>query len=250
MCVIYIAFGQHPDYPLILLANRDEYYARPSLAADYWDDYPEIFAGRDLVGGGTWLGVNKSGRVAAVTNYRDPSAPAGIISRGQLVADYLRSNENPREYLGKVIQSGASYSGFNLIVGEISSRCERLFYYSNRGEGIVELNKGLYGLSNHLLDTPWPKVEKGKRRLASLLNAGDANNDELFEILADETLAEDAELPSTGIPVEAEKAISAVFIRTPYYGTRGSTLVKFGPDFSWTFEERLAVESETSPTVP
>jgi uncharacterized protein with NRDE domain len=240
MCVIYIAFGQHPDHPLILLANRDEYYARPSLAATYWDDFPEIYGGRDLVGGGTWLGVNQSGRVAGVTNYRDPSAPTGIISRGQLVADYLRSNENPREYLEKVMQSGASYSGFNLIVGEISSRCEQLFYCSNRGKGIIELSKGIYGLSNHLLDTPWPKVRKGKTRLASLLNVGNASDDRYFEILADETLAEDDDLPSTGIPHEAEKAISAVFIRTPYYGTRGSTLVKFNPNFSWTFDERLS----------
>jgi uncharacterized protein with NRDE domain len=240
MCVIYLAFGQHPDHPLILLANRDEYYARPSLAAAFWDDFPEIYAGRDLVGGGTWLGVNKRGRIAAVTNYRDPSAPTGIISRGQLVADYLQSNENPGEYLEKVMRSGRSYSGFNLIVGEISSRCEQLFYCSNRGEGIIELSKGIYGLSNHLLDTPWPKVRKGKTRLASLLNVGNASDERCFEVLADETLAEDDELPSTGIPHEAEKAISAVFIRTPYYGTRGSTLVKFDSNFKWTFEERLA----------
>jgi uncharacterized protein with NRDE domain len=246
MCVIYIAFGQHPDHPLILLANRDENYARPSLAAAFWDDFPEIYAGRDLVGGGTWLGVSQSGRIAAVTNYRDPSAPTGIISRGQLVADYLRSNENPHEYLEKVTQPGANYSGFNLIVGEISSRSNQLFYCSNRGEDIIELSEGIYGLSNHLLDTPWPKVEKGKKRLGNLMDTGNANDERLFEILADETTAEDDALPSTGIPIEAEKAISAVFIRTPYYGTRGSTLVKFDKRFTWTFEERLAGEGETS----
>ncbi len=246
MCVIYIAFGRHPDHPLILLANRDEYYARPSLAATYWDDFPEIYAGRDLVGGGTWLGVNKSGRIAAVTNYRDPNAPTGIVSRGQLVAEYLRSNEMPRDYLENVTQVGTNYSGFNLIVGEISNRCEQLFYCSNRGKGIIELSKGIYGLSNHLLDTPWPKVEKGKKRLGNLMDTGNANDEQLFEILADETMAEDDELPSTGIPFEAEKAISAVFIRTPYYGTRGSTLIKFDSNFTWTFEERLAGEGETS----
>ena len=246
MCVIYIAFGQHPDHPLILLANRDEYYARPSLAAAFWDDFPEIYAGRDLVGGGTWLGVNKSGRVAAVTNYRDPSAPTGIVSRGQLVAEYLRSNNEPRDYLEKVMQVRTTYSGFNLIVGEVSSRCEQLLYCSNRGDEIIKLNKGIYGLSNHLLDTPWPKVEEGKKRLGNLMDTGNANDEQLFEILADETMAEDDELPSTGIPIEAEKAISAVFIRTPYYGTRGSTLVKFDKRFTWTFEERLACEGETS----
>ena len=240
MCVIFIAFGQHPDHPLILLANRDEYYARPSLAAAYWDNFPEIYGGRDLVCGGTWLGVSQNGRIAAVTNYRDPNAPTGIVSRGQLVADYLRSSENPHRYLENIMHYGASYSGFNLIVGEISSRSERLFYYSNRGEAIIELGKGTYGLSNHLLDTPWPKVEKGKERLRNLLGTGDADDEQLFEILADETLAKDAELPSTGIPPEAEKAMSAVFIRTPYYGTRSSTLIKFDLNFTWTFDERLS----------
>lgn len=240
MCVIYLAFHQHPDHPLILLANRDEYYARPSLAAAYWDDFPEIYAGRDLVGGGTWLGVNQRGRIGAVTNYRDPNAPTGIISRGQLVADYLGSNDEPGEYLEKVMRVGASYSGFNLIVGEISDRREQLFYCSNRGEGIIEFSKGIYGLSNHLLDTPWPKVRKGKKRLGNLMDTGNPNDEQLFEILADKTFAEDDELPSTGIPFEAEKAISAVFIRTPYYGTRGSTLVKFNSDFTWKFEERIA----------
>lgn len=246
MCVIYIAFGQHPDHPLILLANRDEYYARPSLAAAYWDDLQEIYAGRDLVGGGTWLGVNKNGRIAAVTNYRDPNAPTGVISRGQLVAEYLRSNENPREYLETVMRNGEHYSGFNLIVGEISSRCEQLFYCSNRGNEIVELKKGIYGLSNHLLDTPWPKVKKGKTRLSKLMDAGSANDDQLLEILADEKLAEDDELPSTGIPIEAEKALSAVFIRTPNYGTRSSTLVKFDSNFTWTFDERLSDAEDLS----
>jgi uncharacterized protein with NRDE domain len=121
MCVIYIAIDQNPDYPLILLANRDEYYARPSLAACYWEDSPEIFAGRDLVGRGTWLGVTKSGRFAAVTNYRDPSAPSETVSRGHLVSEYLRSNEPPRVYLERVIQVSLAYSGFNMIAGELSS---------------------------------------------------------------------------------------------------------------------------------
>ncbi len=239
MCVIYIAFGQDPSYPLIVLANRDEYYARPSLAASYWNDSLDIYAGRDLIGGGAWLGVTKSGRFAAVTNYRDPVAPRGTVSRGQLVAEYLRSNELPRDYLERVMPVSSMYSGFNLIVGELSSRCEQLFYYSNRGTGPIELNRGIYGLSNHLLDTPWPKVSKGKMRLASLLNARSASDNEYFELLADETIAEDAELPSTGIPFDEEKAKSAIFIRMGNYGTRCSTLVKFDTRFRWTFEERL-----------
>lgn len=240
MCVIYIAFDQHPGYPLILLANRDEYYARPSMAASYWVDFPDIYAGRDLVSGGTWLGVTRNGRFAAVTNYRDPSAPAGTVSRGQLVAEYLKSNERPGDYVEKVMQVSSMYSGFNLIVGELSSRRKELFYCSNRADGITELNTGLYGLSNHLLDTPWPKVTKGKSLLNSLVNSGGASDDQYFAILADETLAADTELPSTGIPFEAEKALSAAFIRTPSYGTRCSTLVKFNSNFVWTFDERLS----------
>ncbi len=175
--------------------------------------------------------------------------PTGIVSRGHLVAEYLRSNDDPRDYLEKVMQVRTTYSGFNLIVGEISSRREQLLYCSNRSDEIIELNKGIYGLSNHLLDTPWPKVEKGKKRLGNLMDTGNANNEQLFEILADETMAEDDDLPSTGIPLEAEKAISAVFIRTPYYGTRCSTLVKFDTRFTWTFEERLAGDGENSPIV-
>lgn len=246
MCVIYIAFDQHPDYPLILLANRDEYYARSSLPASHWDDFPEIYAGRDLVGGGTWLGVSRSGRFAAVTNYRDPSGPAGTVSRGQLVSEYLKSNERPGDYVEKIMKVSWMYSGFNLIVGELSSQHKELFYCSNRADGITELKKGIYGLSNHLLDTPWPKVTKGKRRLNSHLNSGSASDGEYFEILADETLAKDTELPSTGIPFEAEKAISAVFIRTPYYGTRCSTLLKFDSNFVWTFNERISDTEGTS----
>jgi uncharacterized protein with NRDE domain len=241
MCVIFVAYGRHPEYPLILLANRDEYYTRPTLVAGPWEDAPEIFGGRDLVGGGTWLAVNKNGRFAAVTNYRDPSAPAGDISRGKLVADYLKSRKTPRHYLNDVREVGASYSGFNLLVGEISAERMQLLYCSNRIEGIVELSHGIYGLSNHLLDTPWPKVMKGKERLKCLLEGGDISDDRLLEMLADETIADEAELPSTGIPFEAERALSAIFIRTPGYGTRCSTLLKFDSSLNWSLSERVAV---------
>lgn len=240
MCIIYFAFDQHPDHPLILLANRDEFYKRPSAPASYWEDFPNIYGGRDLQGGGTWLGVTKSGRFSAVTNYRDPSAPLGTRSRGNLVADFLKSVQPAREYLVEVERHGHRYSGFNLLVGEIGERRE-LFYYSNRGERIRELSAGIYGLSNHLLDTPWPKVEKGKARFTNLLRSGELSNNCLFDILSDESLAADEDLPSTGIPYEAEKAISAIFIKTADYGTRCSAVLRFDTNLEWSFEERVFV---------
>ena len=238
MCVIYIAFQHHPDHPLILLANRDEYYERPSASAAYWDDHPDIYGGRDLVRGGTWLGVTRDGRFAAVTNYRDPSAPTGTRSRGDLVAGFLKSECSAEEYLREVRSDRGEYSGFNLLVGRIGDLSE-IFYYSNRGRDPRKLAPGVYGLSNHLLDTPWPKVERGKAAFARLLANGDLADDRLFDILSDETLAADDELPSTGVPYEAEKAISAIFIKTKGYGTRCSTVLKFNRDCDWSFEERV-----------
>lgn len=240
MCVIFFAYNSRPDYPLILLANRDEYYERPSAAAGYWTDAPAIYGGRDLIGGGTWLGVTLGGQFAAVTNYRDPSGPAGTRSRGELVADFLKTDISPKSYLEDIQTRSSDYSGFNLIAGKIGETSE-LYYYSNRQGEIKELSSGIYGLSNHLLDTPWPKVAKGKSAFTEMLTLNDVSNDSLFMILADETLAPDDELPSTGIPFEAEKAISATFIKAEGYGTRCSTVLKFSRDFEWSFEEKVFV---------
>ncbi|MFM9904031.1 MAG: NRDE family protein [Pyrinomonadaceae bacterium] len=240
MCVIFFAFNAHPDYPLILLANRDEYYDRPSATAAYWKDHPDIYGGRDLASGGTWLGVTKSGRFAAVTNYRDPSASTGTRSRGDLVAGFLKNDTPPQSYLEQIQSRGIEYSGFNLLVGTIGHTNE-LSYYSNRGGAPKQLAPGIYGLSNHLLDTPWPKVVNGKASFTDLLNKGEITDKNLLGILADETLAADEELPSTGIPYEAEKAISAIFIKTEGYGTRCSSLLKFSSDFEWSLEEKVFV---------
>jgi uncharacterized protein with NRDE domain len=240
MCIILFAFGQHPDHPLILLANRDEFYGRPSAAASYWEDFPDVYGGRDLIGGGTWLGVTKSGRFSAVTNYRDPRSPLGTRSRGNLVADFLKSEQPASEYLADVEIYRNEYSGFNLLVGEIGAKRE-LFYYSNRGEGIRELSAGIYGLSNHLLDTPWPKVTRGKSRFTDVLESGKMSNNDFFDILSDESLADDEDLPSTGIPYEAEKAVSAICIKSPDYGTRCSTVLRFDANLAWSLEERVFV---------
>lgn len=241
MCVIFFAYRQHPKFPLILLANRDEFYHRKTEAARPWTDFPDILAGRDLVGGGSWLGVTKNGRFAAVTNYRDPRAPAGQHSRGALVADFLKSDEPPEIYLRDIQSRAREFSGFNLLVGELNRDRDEILYFSNRGAEIKKLGPGLYGLSNHLLDTPWRKVERGKSVLAGLLKKERIVREALFKLLTDKTLAEDADLPDTGIGYEKEKALSAIFIETPFYGTRCSTVLTFDGDFQTDFEERVFI---------
>ncbi len=241
MCVIFFAYKVHPEFPFILLANRDEFYDRPTEKARYWKDFPEIFAGRDLVGGGTWLGVTKSGRFSAVTNYRDPNAKIGTISRGNLVADFLKTDQPAEEYLKKIQKKAGEFSGFNLLVGEINSAKNELYYFSNRGDEIKKLEKNFYGLSNHLLDTPWRKIEKGKEIFASLLEHNKISDDLFFELLSDDVLADDADLPQTGIGFDREKMLSSIFIKTPVYGTRCSTVLKFDRDLKINFNEKVYV---------
>lgn len=222
MCVIFFAWRKSDERPLILIANRDEFYGRPTAPARRWDDSPTITAGRDLVRGGTWLGITDSGRFAAVTNYRDPSAPTGTRSRGDLVRGFLESSASPGEFLATVDPESHEFSGFNLLAGESGGD---LWYYSNRERRPRALGSGIYGLSNHLLDTPWPKVRRGKSLFAALVADPATNPDNYFALLGDKTLAPDEELPDTGIGYEREKLLSSVFIETPIYGTRSSTLV-------------------------
>lgn len=239
--MIVFAYGVSAEYPLILAANRDEFYERPTQAASFWTDEPDIYAGRDLQGGGTWLGVTRGGRFAAVTNYRDPTAPAGTRSRGELVAAFLRTGDPPQEYLDALVRRAGDFSGFNLIVGEMNSASQQVGYYSNRGTAPLLLTPGIYGLSNHLLDTPWPKVTAGKNALRSLLAAPSFDRERIFDILADRTLAADGDLPSTGVSFEVEKAISAIFIDRPGYGTRCSTVLTFDNEMTWELDERTWV---------
>jgi uncharacterized protein with NRDE domain len=243
MCIILFAYDMHPRYPLVLLANRDEFYDRATAPAAMWDDADDIYAGRDLVAGGTWLGISKaSGRLAAVTNYREPNAGKGQISRGRLVTDFLRNNVPAAEYLVEVEVRRNDYSGFNLLAGEFNrDRCE-LLYYSNRGsDGIARLGPGVYGLSNHVLDTPWPKVRNGTERLGQLIGLPDLDVQLLFDLLADDSPADDAELPDTGVGYEVEKALSSIFIQTPNYGTRCSSVITVSSKLEMSFEERVFV---------
>ncbi len=226
MCIILLAWRVHPDYPLVLAANRDEFYARPAAPLAFWPDHPQVLAGRDLEAGGTWLGITRSGRFAALTNYRDPTQIlTGRPSRGQLVADYLCGQSSPEAYLDQIAEVGAQCNGFNLLVGEVSSPEGKLYWTSNVTHETRELAPGIYGVSNHLLDSAWPKVSVGKTALGRAL-AQLPGELALRELLADPTIHADEQLPQTGIPLEWERALSAAFIRTEGYGTRVSTLLK------------------------
>jgi uncharacterized protein with NRDE domain len=241
MCVVYFAYNVREDFPLVLLANRDEYYERPTLPAARWEDHPSVFAGRDLVAGGTWLGIADNGRVAAVTNYREPGAPKGTRSRGDLVADFLKGDFPAGDYLAGIAERPNEYSGFNLIVGDFTPHNGQLLYYSNRGDGIRSLEPGIYGLSNHLLDTPWPKVRTGLERFGQFVSLPELEREAFFDLLSDEAIAPDDELPDTGVGYEIERALSSIFIRTPGYGTRCSTVVTFDRTGEGELEERVFV---------
>lgn len=228
-----------------MLANRDEFYSRPTETAKNWVDFPNIFGGRDLVGGGTWLGVNKFGKFSAVTNYRNPNAPTGSRSRGDLVADFLKSDESAEGYLNKIGKKANEFSGFNLLVGEISSQKDELFYFSNQNNELRELPAGIYGLSNHLLNTPWQKVTKGRQFLAEKIKH-EFSKEAFFQLLSDETLADDNDLPDTGVGYEREKFLSAIFIKTPIYGTRSSAILTIDRSGQLNFIERTFCGGATS----
>ncbi|MEI7671074.1 MAG: NRDE family protein [Deltaproteobacteria bacterium] len=236
MCLILFAWKVHPNFPLVLAANRDEFHERPSAPADFWDATPDLLAGRDLRDGGTWLGITRRGGVAALTNFRDPaSLKTGAPSRGMLVSDYLRGRENPKVYLERIAPEAARFNGFNLLVGNP----DELFCFSNRGAR-EELKPGIYGLSNHLLDTPWPKVAQGKRALEALLQEEkELPPEALFTLLADRTQAPDECLPETGIGLEWERLLSPLFIESPAYGTRSSTVLLLDRNGGVTFIERV-----------
>lgn len=236
MCLILFSYKSHPIYPLILAANRDEFYERPTAQASFRKEPPDMLAGRDLKKGGTWLGMTKTGRIAAITNFRDlQNLKDGAPSRGGLVSEFLRGNEDPVEYIQNIRQISNSYNGFNLILGNRSG----LFYFSNEGDLFREISPGIHGLSNHLLGTPWPKVERGRGLLDSLISkTGNPPPDEIFHILADTSKPDDRHLPDTGIGLEWERLLSSIFIESEIYGTRSSTIILVDRENNVTFIER------------
>lgn len=237
MCLLFIAYKSNPLYPLILAANRDEFYDRPSQAASFWEERTDLLAGRDLKGGGTWLGITTGGRIAAITNFRDLTAlKVDAPSRGLLVGDYLLGNLDPEVYLRDLKDRAGAYSGFNIMVGGVDD----LWYFSNMDGNILKIPEGSHGLSNHFLDTPWPKVERGKELMKRVLSAGEESLFEaIFDVLADRTRPDDSMLPDTGIGLEWERILSPIFVETDGYGTRSSTIILVRRDGSTTFIERV-----------
>jgi len=224
MCLILLAHRCRGDLPMLLLANRDEYLGRASAPAAPWLEAPNVVGGRDLVAGGSWLAVAGDGRWAAVTNVREgeQTRPGGP-SRGWLVRDYLLAGETPENFIKRGARHFATYAGFNLLLGAL----DEVWYVSNRESAPARLAPGLYGLSNGRLDTPWPKVERGKAALAGLLETPHPEIEQGFRLLADRQTFPDHRLPDTGIPLAWERFLSATFIVAPEYGygTRSSTVL-------------------------
>jgi uncharacterized protein with NRDE domain len=222
MCLVLIAWRGDAEYPCVIAANRDEMHSRPTAPAQWWRSQPPILAGQDLMAGGTWLGVTRAGRFAALTNYRDPEQRReGTPSRGTLVTSILMSNDTTQQSLDYLRGVGASYNGFNLIFSD----GERLAVYESVLGAGRELEPGIYGLSNHLLDTPWPKVQTAKSRLSAALS-NLQNTDAALGLLRDDEPAPDDQLPRTGVGLPWERLLSSAFVRGPDYGTRCSTLVR------------------------
>jgi uncharacterized protein with NRDE domain len=233
MCLILVAWRAHPRYPCIIAANRDESFERATEAAHWWSDRPQILAGRDLVAGGTWLGVTRAGRFAALTNYRAPQRErTGAPSRGTLVTGILESGGCVEEDLAHLQRVGATCNGFNLIFSD----GEHAGVYESVSGARVTLVPGIYGLSNHLLDTPWPKVQKAKSRLqAALSNMDDPTT--VLDLLRDDRPALDDELPRTGVSLEWERLLSSAFVRGTGYGTRSSTVIRIDQRGTAFFDE-------------
>ena len=238
MCLILLAWKVLPDEDLVVAANRDEFFARPAEAAREWPNLPGIVAGRDLLAGGTWLGVSREGRFAALTNWREPGKPAPqqVRSRGELIVNFLTGNTDPLDYLAERLEQGDRYQGFSLLCASN----ETLAIGSNR-DGLAPrtLAPGIHGLSNAAIETPWPKNVRGKDALSRWVESNRRDDESLLRILADDTRAVESELPDTGLSTERERELSSMFIRSDGYGTRCSTVIRRNVRAaSMTFVER------------
>ncbi|MCO7225143.1 NRDE family protein [Pleionea sp. CnH1-48] len=248
MCLISLAIEQHPQYPFILVANRDEFFQRPTAPLHFWEDNPDILAGRDMEAGGTWLGIHRSGRWAAVTNYRDPTQPIGELSRGALVVDYLTSHQSANEWCHTLRDRAAKYSGFNLIVGHFLTK--EICYFSNRENQIREIPTGMMTFSNGQLEDQWPKMRRLQETFKQQLTLDNLSDTKtLISLLHNTAHAEQHELPQTGIPLDLEQQLSSLFIKpfkTPkniMYGTRSSAMVALNRNGQVSFIEQTFDEN-------
>ncbi|WP_232319175.1 NRDE family protein [Sporosarcina ureae] len=236
MCLLAFQLQSHPKYQLVMMANRDEAYGRPTAPANFWSDYPDILAGRDLEQMGTWLGINTQGKVAALTNYRDFALPqTGKFSRGHIVSSYLQSNLSAHDFMEQLHTHREDYAGCNVLVGS----AEEMFYYSNIEQSIQQLPNGTHGLSNALLNTPWPKVDKTKALLAEYLQQVETiDRDILFGMMQRAERFPTELLPDTGVGEDLESLLSSIFIASKDYGTRCTTVLTIDQENHVEFEER------------
>lgn len=236
MCLLSFAIDSHPRYRLVLAANRDENFVRPTAPARFWDDAPQILAGRDLEAGGTWLGVSRNGRLAALTNYYGPDEYApDKLTRGRLITDFLKSDLSPDGYFDHLQQTGDRYNGFGLVFGDNGG----LHYCTNRGQSIYGIAAGVHGLSNHLLDTHWPKVVSIKAGLNRTVTDNDViDPEDLFSLLSDRTFYPDHLLPDTGVGIKRERSLSSIFVSREEFGTRCSTVILIDRNNRMSFLER------------
>jgi uncharacterized protein with NRDE domain len=235
MCLLLLSYKTNPNYKLIIAANRDEFYERPTAVLHNWENHPELFAGKDLQGNGTWLGVTKKGKIAAITNYRDMSKiKDNAPTRGKLVIDFLLNEIPPEQYTNLLLGKADIYNGYNLIYGN----SDDLYYLSNINKEPVKLSKGIYGLSNHLLDSPWPKVVKSKNIFSELIKEHSPSKKKMFELLKDDEIYPDESLPETGLGIDLERMVSPIFTVTEKYGTRSSSVIFIDVNNNVEFTEK------------
>lgn len=248
MCLIGFAWLAHPRWRLVLAGNRDEFFSRPAATAGWWLDSPRIFGGRDLEAGGSWLAIDRRGRLAAVTNFREAGVPPGPRSRGELVAGFLNGEDDLDDRVRSVAARPGNWSGFNLLLFDLAGAAPRARYISNRAPTSfpAAIDAGVHGLSNHLLDSDWPKVRRLRERMTAAL-PGDAIERVLLDALADGHVAPDDELPQSGLDIERERLLSAARIRGEGYGTRVSTLVFVDHDGRVEFVERAWAPDQDKP---
>lgn len=237
MCLIVFAYKCHPDYQMILGANRDEFRDRPTESAGFWISAPYLLAGRDVQAGGTWMGLTTTGKLAAITNYRDPRQQViDQPSRGKLVSDYLLdASLTPEEYQATLNRDGQKYNGFNFLYGSL----DKLYYFTNRGGSSGPVSSGIHGLSNHLLDTNWAKVTTAKSRMETIVRSGIVDSEQIFAALTDPVPFADNLLPDTGVGLERERMLSPLYIENEEYGTRSSTVILVDRKGYTTFIERV-----------